>query len=296
MTKDAATWVRTGKGPSPHVRWCLALEAPLVDLCLCDESGDTIAVDQAGSLYRIDRNGTIVDLSRSFPNTRFLDWSDTGTHGAIASHDTLCWIDQDLQPQWTQTMPAEITDIAVDSHGRYVAVSVKSGSMWIFGGDKRRVVEVETLRPIHQLGFVCLKPQLIAVADQGLACAIDFEGDAVWSQELWMHAGDLSFTGDGSTVLIAGYQHGIQILNEQGEQSGAYVLPGSPHRVSTGFQGQRLAAATVERQVCWLNADGDLIWDATSPDDISRLACEPLADGFRCGLATGHILNLTWED
>ena len=296
MNTNAASWVQNGNGQSPRVLWSVALEAPLVDMCLCHESGATMATDEAGGLYRIDRNGSIVDLSRSYSDTRFVDWSHIGTQGAIACRDTLYWLDGQLQQQWTRTIPDEITALAVDSHGHYVAVSDKSGSTWIFRGDKQEVFEVETLRPIHQLGFLPLRPQLIAVADQGLACALDMQGDPAWSHELWMNAGDLSFSGDGSSVFIAGYQHGIQILDDQGEQSGGYVLEGSCHRVSTGFRGQRLAAATLERQVCWLNAEGDLIWDATSPDDICSLNCQPLADGFVCGLAVGRILCLTWDD
>jgi len=296
MTEDTAAWVQHGKGQPPRVRWSSALEAPLNDMCLCRESADAMACDQAGGLYRIDRGGAIADVSRSFPDTQFLAWSDTGTQGAIASQDTVCWLDHKLQRRWSRTMPDEITSLAVDSHGHYVAVSVKSGSTWVFRNDKRQVVEVETLRPICNSGFVCLKPHLIAVADHGLACTIDLDGEVVWSHELWLNAGDLSFTGDASTVLIAGYQHGIQILDAEGEPSGAYVLQGSPHRVSTAFQGQRLAAATVERQVCWLTSDGDLIWDASCPEDIGALACQPLADGFLCGLASGRIVSLSWDD
>jgi hypothetical protein len=134
----------------------------------------------------------------------------------------------------------------------------------------------------------------VAVSGLGQLCCHDFSGELLWQQALYTNVGDMAVTGDGKTILLAGYTVGIQCHNQAGVQVGSYHLQGTVSRVACSFRPGRIAAATVERRLCWLNADGQVLWTTEVPDDVVRLICDPAGAGMICGLQSGRILRLDW--
>jgi hypothetical protein len=54
---DGGDWLEQGAGRQPHVSWSLTIDAPLVAMQLARETGELLAADAAGGLYKIDRAG-----------------------------------------------------------------------------------------------------------------------------------------------------------------------------------------------------------------------------------------------
>jgi len=52
---------------------------------------------------------------------------------------------------------------------------------------------------------------------------------------------------------------------------------------------------TLERQLYWLDSDGELLWAAHPPDDVCCLGCDPLGNGIMCGFNSGRLIRLDWE-
>src|SRR5262249_13002741 len=154
----------------------------------------------------------------------------------------------------------------------------------VFTGPRRPVHEFDTTRPLVRLDFLVYEPAIVGVADYGLLCCHRFSGQLLWQEKLWANAGDVAVTASGDMILVACFNHGIQCVDEEGANVGSYQLEGTASRVSTSFQRQRIAAATLERNLCWLNADGQMVWSSIAPDDIVRVICDPQADGMVCGL------------
>ena len=133
---------------------------------------------------------------------------------------------------------------------------------------------------------------LVASAEHGLVCMHQLNGSQSWSDKLWSNVGGLAVTGDGQFLFLACQSHGVQVYDGDGRTIGAYVLDGTTSRVDVSFDGKRIIAATVERRLFWLNADGEILWSTTAPDDIEFVACDPLGEWILCGLKCGRVYRL----
>ena len=57
MSFYSPSWLQEGQGIPPTLRWAFSTEAPLVALDMGRESGEVLAADETGGLYRLDRRG-----------------------------------------------------------------------------------------------------------------------------------------------------------------------------------------------------------------------------------------------
>jgi hypothetical protein len=69
-------------------------------------------------------------------------------------------------------------------------------------------------------------------------------------------------------------------------------MEGTTHLVDCTYVRKRVAAATLERQLLLLDAEGNLRWQADVPEDLKRIALSPLGDWLICGFADGRLLRL----
>lgn len=296
MSQADRGWLSQGRGVRPQVTWAFTTDAPLVCLQLARETGEVLAADESGGIYLLDRSGDVVSLTRGPRPLRALAWSDTGQGGvALVGANQLYWFTRKLEFQGSVELPDESLAAAVDPHGDYAAVSLASGLNLIFSGPRKPLHHFDTTRPLVRLDFLVYHPAIVGVADYGLLCCHSFNGRLLWQEKLWANAGDVTETGSGDMILVACFNHGIQCFDEDGTNVGSYQLEGTACRVSTSFLRQRIAAATLERQLCWLNADGQMLWSATAPEDVSRVLCDPQGHGLVCGFQSGRILRLDWN-
>lgn len=295
MSGGKADWLALGQGRSPRLSWSFATEAPLVALELARETGEVLAADAIGGLYLIDRAGKLAGLTQGLSHLRALAWSDTGAGGvALVGDDRLHWFDRQLAFQGHLDLPQTSLALAVDPHGEYAAVSLDSGANAIYDSQRKLVRRFQTLQPLIALEFLVQEPALVGVAEYGLLCCHGFDGLQRFQEKLWGNVGDLAVTGDGRTILLACFVHGIQCHNAAGSQVGSYQLGGTVCRIATSFAGGQIAAATIERHFYWLDKSGCITWQCVLPEDIGRVLCDPLGTGVVLGFQSGRIVRLAW--
>ncbi len=295
MPREDSDWLHSGNGSPPAQTWAFATDAPLADVQFARETGDTLAADVLGGLYRLDRRGRVQLMTRGFKQLRILAWSETGTDGAaVLGKSEICRFDRQLQIRWTMQLPGTIHAVAMDPFGQYIAAALDTSETLIIGENKRRVCEFDSFRPLHFLRFVMTEPALIGSADYGLLQRQQFDGEPVWDEKLWNTVGDLAITGDGRHVFLASYSHGIQVYDGEGCPFASYVLKGSPSRLSTSVDGSAIIVATQENYLYRMNPQGHLHWAAEAPDPVVRVHADPLGQSFVCGFDTGRVVRFDW--
>jgi len=295
MSKQDPDWLRTGQGDRPRQRWAFTADAPLLSLELVRETGEILAADESGGLYLLDRRGKIRALSRGFHDLSSLTWSDTGTYGAaLLDEATVCRFDRRFDVKWSITLYEAVTAVVISPYGNHVAVSMANGSNLILDDRKRKIANFETVRPLSFLQFVAEAPALLGAAEYGLICRHKLNGAEVWSEKLWSNVGDMSATGDGKHLYVAGFNRGIQAFALDGENTGSYVVEGTPNHISTSYMQKRIAATTLERHFYWLAAGGQMLWATHLPDDACRLLCDPRGEWVVCGFKSGRVVFLEW--
>ena len=295
MTNDTPDWLTAGQGIAPQVRWSCAMDAPLACLDLARETGDVLAADAAGGLYRFDRTGKIVSLSRGMQGIRELAWSDTGSGGAaLLGESRLCRINQDLGIEWSIDFDDATFAVATDPFGRYIAVSLSNGGNLIFGSNKKRVSVFETARPLRYLQFVVSKTDIVGAAEYGLICRHQLNGSRVWNEKLWSNVGDISVSGNGKAIVLASFNHGIQCYNGNGAHRSSYVIDGTANHAAASFTADRVVATTLERKLYWLDSDGQMLWATLADDDFRQVLVDPLGEWIVCGFEGGRVMRLDW--
>lgn len=296
MTASSADWVRAGEGRRPKQVWSFAADAPLVALQLARETGEVLAADAVGGLYLIGRDGQLAGLTRGPSPLRAIAWGDTGTGGiALVGDEKLYWFDRKLNFLGSLEQSEPILGIAVEAHGRYAAASLSSGINVLYDMHRKPVRRFQSVQPLTTLEFLVNEPAILAVSEYGMLCCHEFTGVQRWQSQLWANVGDLSISGDGQTILLACYSHGIQCHDASGAQVGSYQVGGTVFRASASFASNRIAAATLERHFYYLNDSGQVQWQATLPEDLCRVVCDPLGTGVVCGFQSGRIVRLEWE-
>lgn len=295
MTRQTPGWLSGGRGISPRLGWSWSTDASLVGFALARETGEVFAADFSGDLYRLDRAGKIAGLTRGLKGIRALVWSDTGEAGAALLGDAcMCRLTRDLKAAWTFDFPEPTVAAAVDPYGQNTAVSLADGGNLVLNNEQKQVSVFETQRPLSQLRFVTTQTDLVGAAEYGLLCCYQLDGSHKWSERLWSNIGDLSVTGDGERLFLAGFNVGIQTYDGKGNHRGSYVVEGTVNHVATSFTGDRLVATTVEGHLYWLDADGSLIWATAVDEEICQVACDPLGEWIVCGFSQGRLVRLDW--
>lgn len=293
MSSDAADWLHTGRGLRPRLRWSFAGDAPVVDVRLARETGEVLIADSSGGVYLLDRQGNVLTLTRVPSSVKAVAWCDTGTAGAVLLSPTrLGWLNRRLAVQWTMDLPDAANTVAIDPYGYHVAVSLADGLNLVYNADKKQVCRFETVRPVRHVQFLATEPGLIVAAEYGLLAEYDLDGDPLWSEKLWSNVGDLATTGDGRSIYLAGFAHGVQVFDGTGDGRGSYLLEGIANHVAVSFSPRRILASTIERHLYALDGHGELVWAVQAPDDIAHIACSPLGDWYLCGFAGGRIVRL----
>ena len=292
----ADAWVHDCRGAPPAVAWAFTAEADLVAVRVAREGGRTLVADAGGGLYRLDPAGRLEHLQRGLRDLTALAFADAGTGAACAfGDDTLGWIEPDLKVKWTRTMPAAITALAVDPHGRHAAVALESSDVVVVTNRKKRLVQFSSLRPLASLHFLATEPTLVGAAADGFLGSFDLRGRQGLDVKTFANCGDLAVTGDGGRMALAAYNLGIQRLDADGRVRDTLAVGGTPSRVALPFAGAGpLAAATQERQLFRLAAGGEIDWAAAAPDDVVGVALDAAGDALTVGFAAGRVVRLTF--
>jgi hypothetical protein len=288
-------WVETGVGRPPQTAWSFPTESRLSHLALAWESDEVIAADDAGGLYLFDAAGRLRQLSRGLSRIGALAIADTGNCAAVGFNERkVALLDASLSVAWSLTLYDKVVAVALDPFGRHLAVGLANRDVRVYTTARRRVAEFESVRPLRFLRFAAAEATLVGAAEDGLLASYDVRGRQNWDVRLFASCGDMTASGDATTILLAGFAHGIQRFDRTGTNRGAFVVEGTPARISVSYDGSRIAAATVERQVFVLDRSGDLRWAADAPDDVAAVRFDAAGRSIVVGFASGRVTRLGW--
>lgn len=291
-----AQWIRSGRGIGPSVKWTFGTEGPLSGVQLARESGEVLASDETGGLYRLDRKGQYAAVTRTREPIRQVALSDDGeVAAAIVGENSLHCFNRQLKTEWQIELPSQCLAIAMNPYGQYIAVSLTEAGNVIYDVKKRRVARFDSIRPLTHLRFVTTEPTLMAAADHGLLCCVSLGGERLWEEKVWSNVGSMAITGDGELIYLATYAHGIQVFDGDGDSVGSYVVEGAVKQIAASYEPHRVVASTLERHLYLLDPDGEMLWAARTPQDVAQLACDPLGEFVVCGFADGHVVGLDWS-
>ncbi|MBA3314121.1 MAG: hypothetical protein H0T47_12655 [Planctomycetaceae bacterium] len=288
-------WADDGVGTPPRTAWSVSTESKLIHLAVAWESEDTLAADDAGGLSLIDSEGRLRQLTRGLAGITAITIAATGEYTAVGYGQKVTLLDRALSIVWSLSLHDRIVGLALDPFGRHLAVALGNRDVRIYTTSRRRIAEFEVVRPLRFLQFSATEPKLIVAAEDGLLAAYTIEGQPHWDMRLFATCGDMTASGDGSMILLAGFAHGVQRFDASGTNRGAFVVEGTPARISTCYDGSRIAAATLERQVFLLERSGNLRWAANAFDDVVAVRCDATGRSLTVGFAEGRVEKLSWR-
>ena len=197
--------------------------------------------------------------------------------------------------------PPEASSLAIDPHGRYVAVASRLGLTQIYNRHGRPAGRFETRQPMAHLCFVPDRPLLLGAAAYGTLAAVALaatgslgrlEAQVLWQESLMSNVGRLATSGDGGLVLASCFTHGVQRYDLRGHNEGSYHLGGSAAFAVPDFAGRTIGVATLEGELAVLSPGGNVRWKTGLIRPAIALETDPLGRFLIYGHATGEVVRL----
>ncbi|MCH2201458.1 MAG: hypothetical protein MK102_05790 [Fuerstiella sp.] len=288
--------LQNSQGNQPEVVVDDVFPEGIVDIAYAAEAATILIVTTAGSLILLRRDGTLLKTKQAFDGVRFAVWSDIGNFGAAAiGRDRTVCFDSNLQTLWNVRVTGKIQSIAITPFGSHLAISDDSARTYILTTDRQQVAKFDTTKALNFVQFVAERPRLIGAAEFGHLCCHSLTGEELWNQRLSSNVGSLSVTSCGRRILLAGFNHGIQMLTSRGKQRGSFMVDGIPATVSVSANRRRITALTLESRIYWMNFEGDILWAADlSMDPPTQIAAGPLGERLFVVTQSGRLLQLRW--
>ena len=291
------------RGPriDPRPAWTTLTDAPLAGLALAREAGSLLAWDEARNVYLIDGEGIRKAAERAPAPILSADFSDDGGLVALLiGGPRLLLLDGTLAPLNDRPAAPGASNLAVDPHGRFVAVATKRSTIHLTSRYGKTVGEVEARQGYSHITFLASEPALVAAAGHtALSC---FElvrtgpdalgGELEWEERLLSNVGRLEASGDGSLILASCFNLGIQRYDRRGRNEGSYHIGGTATHAVPDFPGRSIVAATLEGELFLLNQAGNIRWKTSLPRPASALVHDALGRYLIYGLPTGEITRI----
>jgi len=290
------TLLQNSQGTRPDVVQDDIFPEGIVDLAYAAEARTLLLATTAGTLTLLRQDGSLLKNSRGFGGVKSVVWSGVGNYGAVVVGDNkLVCIDASLTALWDVQVTGQITAAAITPFGSHLAICTDSSRTHIITSDRKQVAKFDTIRTLDFVQFVTEQPKLIGAAEFGHLCCHDLDGNELWNQRLSSNVGAMSVTSCGRRILLAGFNHGIQMLTGKGNQRGSFMVDGIPAMVCVSANRRRIAALTLESRIYWMNFEGDMLWAADlSADPPKRIAVGPLGERLFVVTTSGRLLQLRW--
>lgn len=290
------TLLQNSQGTRPEVVLDDVFPEGIIDMAYGAESRSLLLATAAGTLTLLGADGRLKRTNRSMDGVRSVVWSHTGNFGAaIVGQSKVVCLGSDLSELWDVQVTGRVRALAITPYGSHLAICGDSGLTHIVTTDRKQISRFETTRPLDFVEFVSAEPRMIGAAEFGHLCCHELNGRELWNQRLSSNVGALSVTSCGKRILLAGFNHGIQLLTSQGNQRGSFMVDGIPAVVSASANRRRIAAITLEARVYWLNFEGDMLWAADlSADPPQYIVTGPLGERLFLATQSGRLLQLRW--
>src|SRR5690349_4066843 len=118
---------RTQSRLEPTVAWTILTDSPLKGLALAREAAAILAWDEGDQIYLLGANGEHRSVARAPGRINAATISDDGSLVAMLVDGTrLALLGADLEPIAERSAPPDSSALAVDPHGRYVAIASRT--------------------------------------------------------------------------------------------------------------------------------------------------------------------------
>ncbi|MEJ7640011.1 MAG: hypothetical protein WKF75_19085 [Singulisphaera sp.] len=294
-----------GRTPSrldPAPSWTVLTDAPLRGLDMAREAGTILVWDEADGISLLDTRGRHRSVSRAPGRGRAGAIRDDGSLVALLGDGARLWL---LGPDFQMTVdrqgPPEASTLAIDPHGRYVAVASKLGLTQLYNRHGRPAGRFETRQPLAHLCFIPDRPLLLGAAAYGTLAGVGLaatgtlgrlEAQVLWQESLMSNVGRLATSGDGGLVLASCFTHGVQRYDLRGQNEGSYHLGGSAAIAVPDFAGRVIGVATLEGELAVLSPGGNVRWKTGLIRPAIALETDPLGRFLIYGHATGEVVRL----
>ncbi len=302
MTQSA---VRSSVKLDPGTAWSVLTDAPLKGMTLAREAGSVFAWDEANQLYRIDARGQFQSVAKAPGKILHGSVSDDGSLVAFVGEGSRLWLlDGDFELIHDRAVIAEPLSLAIDPHGRYVAVGSKMNVVQFYSRHAKLAGKFATRQPLSSLVFIPDQPFLVGIGAYGSIAGIQLsergsngslDGEIVWYEALMSSTGRLATTGDGQMILISCFTHGIQRYDLEGRSEGAYHLGGSAGHAVPDFAGRTIAVTTLEGELAILSGAGNVRWRTTLNRPAMALETDALGRYLVYGQSTGEIVRVDFQ-
>jgi WD40 repeat protein len=212
---------------------------------------------------------------------------------AAAGDGRIWWFDRTLQLQFDLKIQAPVQTVALEPLGDYLAVSDRERRTHLFNRHGKPLVSWETPRALHHLAFVPGAARLLGAADFGFVGCFDAAGGAVWRDAPLTHVGAIASDGVGSAVLLACFSEGLRLYGSRGQQLGRLATPAPCRRAAFDYDGTTILSAGEDASLALLNRQGRVLETFALPHSASALALGALGDLGVIGLPTGDILAIS---
>lgn len=286
----------------PTPAWTVHTDAPLKGMALAREAGTILAWDERGQLYLLDLLGNHRSVSRAPDRVISGAISDNGAFIALLGEGSRLWfLGADLDMVADRPAPPDATNLAVDPHGRYLAVGSRLSMIQFYNRYGKQAGRLETRHAMAHLVFVPDRPFLLGAATYGMLVGIDLEpaatagklaAEVAWEESLMSNVGRLTTTGDGGMILASCFTYGVQRFDMRGGNEGAYHLGGTAAHAVPDFAGRMIAVATLEGELAVLSSSGGVRWRTMLSRPAIALEADPLGRYLIHGHATGEIVRL----
>ena len=141
----------------PSTTWTVVTDSPLKGLSLAREAGTILAWDEGNQLYLLSDQGESLSFSRVPNRIQAGAISDEG--GLIAllgepDETGLLLLSADFEVQVERSAPSDATFVAIDPHGRYLAVGTRLNAVHFINRYGRPAGRLETIESLSHLCFV----------------------------------------------------------------------------------------------------------------------------------------------
>ena len=296
MSNPATDWTQAGRGHRhPVTAWTYSARSKPTSLDVDLESGDVSLVTDDGKLHLLGHDGVARQAPLALQAGPAMDWADTSIGGVVQlGPSRVGWVNRDGVIAWTVDCHYSILDVATSPFGNAVAISFADRHNVVLDSRQQPIGEFTSLRPLQFLSLASHRPVVIGAAETGVICSHSIGGGLRFSEQIWTNVGGLTINGNGRTVLLAAFNHGIQRFNSRGHAQGFYDIDGTAHLASTSYIGTVIAAATMEDRFVLIDLDGQILWQADLPEPLVALRCGPFGDQVVCGFASGLVQCLKW--
>ncbi len=286
------SWIQQGHGRSPEVAWTFHVDGAVVALRHGRESGETMIADDLGGIYRLNRAGELLEVTRLSSPAIALDWDDIGGHGvAIRADQIVTRLNAQLKSVWEIEISDTASCACIDAFGRYHAIGMIDGGVMVMDDKPRRIATWRNTVPAAELAFSPEQPHLISMAAHDLLACHTVQGYGEWNVRPSTHVGNLALAPGGQTIYLAGHTHGVLRFDlRNGASATPLLVPGTPAQVACNYRGDCVLVATVEQQVLVMDQDREIRWGAEAPVPILRLAVTAVGDRGIIALANQEVL------